>query len=115
MPPQRSRSRPGRGPVALLPIRTAVLHLALHAAELRVEAHARTKTSSTHRSNECAGRVERQRGDVAAEVGPDSILIQILLDVRQVEGRHDRAPRFDVLADRPNRLWAGKVADNRYH
>src|SRR5207249_11210834 len=97
-----TRSRPGEMPGGLLSTGPAVLDVRLHVAELGVQAAAGTGAAATHRTDERAGRLERQRRDVAAEVAPDPILIEVLLDVRQVEGRHGRAFRPDVVADRAN-------------
>ena len=54
------------------------------------------------------------RGDVGAEVAPDAVLRQVLLDVRQVERRHGRAVILQVLADGAQRLRPGEIADERH-
>src|SRR6185436_5126230 len=95
-------SRPGEMPGGLLSTGPAVLDVRLHVAELRVQSAAGTGAAAAHRADEGARRLERQRRDVAAEVAPDPVLIEILLDVRQVERRHDPALRLDVLGDRAN-------------
>src|ERR1043165_9599445 len=109
-----SRSRPGEMPGVLLSTGSAVLNVGLYVAELGVQSPARSAAPAADRTNERARSLERQRRDVAAEVAPDPILIQILLDVRQVKRRHGRALRPDVIADRANRLRTGEVADNRH-
>src|SRR6185436_2979157 len=105
-------SRPGEMPGALLSTGPAVLDVRLHVAELGVQSAARAGPAAAHRTDERARRLERQRRDVAAEVAPDAVLIEVLLDVRQVERRDRRALRLDVLAHRANRLRAGEVADD---
>src|SRR5437764_11403852 len=97
-----SRSRPGEMPGGLLSTGPAILDVCLHAPELRVQPAAGTGAAAAHRTDERAPRLERQRGDVAAEVAPDSILIEILLDVGQVERGHRRAFHADVVADGAN-------------
>src|ERR1051325_11411470 len=100
-------SRPGEMPGdrgRLLSTRPAVIDIRLHVAELGVQPAAGARAASPHRPDERARRFERQRGDVAAEVAPDAVLIEVLLDVRQVERGHRSALAFDVLAHRTNRL-----------
>src|SRR6185312_10711825 len=108
-----SSRRPGEMPGGLLSTGSAVLDVSHHVAEFGIQSAARTRSAAAHRTDERARRLERQRRDVAAEVAPDPILIEILLDVRQVERRHGRALRLEVLADRANRLRTREVADDR--
>src|SRR3990172_2942860 len=60
-------------------------------------------------ANKRARVVERQRRHVGAEVSPHAILHEILLDVRQIEGRHGRAPVLGIAADGANRLRAREI------
>src|SRR5690348_5345327 len=72
----------------LLSTRSAVLDVRLHIAKLGVQPRTGSTSAAAHGSNERARRIERQRRNVAAEVSPNPILVEILLDVRQIEGRH---------------------------
>src|SRR6267154_6901780 len=109
-----SRSRPGEMPGGLLSTGAAVLDVGLHVPEFGSQAACRTGAAAAHRSDERARREKRERRDVTAEVAPDPILVEILLYIRQVERRHRRALRPDVLADGANRLRAREVADDRH-
>src|SRR5215831_14148964 len=97
-----SRSRPGEMPGGLLSTGSAVLDVGLHVPELGIQSRARTTAAAANRPDERARRLERQRRDVAAEVAPDPILIEVLLDVGQVKRRHRRAFRAHVVADGTN-------------
>ena len=66
-----------------------------------------------HRSNEGARSLERHRRDVCAESVPDSVLPQVLFDVRQVESVYTFILPADVGANRAQGLRAPEVADDR--
>src|SRR5512142_2725739 len=102
-----SSSRPGEMPGGLLSTGSAVLDVGLHVPEFRVQPGTRSAAAAANRADERARRLERQCRDVAAEVAPDPVLIQVLLDVGQVERRYRRALRPHVIADGANRLRPG--------
>src|SRR6266550_8255828 len=98
-------------PGGLLSTGPAVLDVRLHVAQFGVQTAAGPGAPAAHRSDERARRLERQRRDVAAEVAPDPILVEILLDVGQIERGDGRALCANVIADGANRFRPGKVAD----
>src|SRR3954464_10751631 len=91
-------------PLALIPVSSSPprFDLVRHAPELIREAAWKSELGVANRSDEPARLVQRQRGDIAAEVQPDPIHHQVLFDVRQVERLDDRVVRADVRAHRPN-------------
>src|SRR5512138_1410486 len=107
-----SRSRPGEMPGGLLSTGSAVLDVSLHVAELGVQSRARAAATAANRPDERARHLERQRRDVAAEVAPDLILIEVLLDVRQIERGDRRALHAHVVAYRSNGFRPREVADD---
>src|SRR5438105_10700279 len=104
------RSRPGEMPGGLLPTGAAVLYIRLHVSELGVQTGAWSKPAAAHGADERARALERQCGDVAAEGAPDPILVEILLDVRQIKRGNRRALGADVVAHGADRLWTREVA-----
>src|SRR5215470_10937095 len=100
-------------PAGLLSTSSAVLDVRAHVAQFGVESHARSiSTGAPHRSNERARRLERQRGDVAAEIAPNAILVEVLLDIREIERRHRPALRANPVAYGTNSLGPGEVAND---
>ena len=89
---------------------TAALDLVGHVAQLGAETDPRRRVPTPHRADERAGLVERQRRHVRAEIVPDEILAEVLLHVRQIEGRHDRVLVLEVPADRTDRFRAAEVS-----
>src|SRR5215467_6991282 len=100
-------------PAGLLSTSSAVLDVCAHVAQFGVEPHARSVTTGApHRSNERARRLERQRGDIAAEIAPNAILVEVLFYVREIECRHRPALCPDPVAYGTNSLGSGEVADD---
>src|SRR5438128_1977560 len=84
----------------LLFFRSAMTRFGRHAPEIRIQSGAETEPAAPNRTNECTGFVQRQRRDIAAEIVPDAILLQVLLDVRKIK-RGDLAVVVpDISSDR---------------
>src|SRR5713226_5359723 len=82
-----------------------VVDFAGDVAELRSETESRRTIADTpYGSDERARVVEWQRCNTRAEVTPDTVLPQVLLDVREIERRHGGVLLFEVRADGANRL-----------
>ena len=98
------------------PLFFAALHRRRHLSELGAQAIGISGpvAPAPRRADEPARFVERQRGDVVAEVAPQAVLHQILLDIRQVKRRHDTAFFLQVLSDRADCLGPREVADDRH-
>src|SRR5207248_3073941 len=60
-----------------------------------------------------ARAVERQGRNAPAEIVPDSVLRQILLDVREIEGLDRPTMISDILADGTNRFRPAEVPHDR--
>src|SRR4051812_46110823 len=95
-------------------LRPAALDLARHVAQLGAETKPGRRVTTAHRANERTGLVEGQRSDIRAEVVPEEILTEILLDVRQVERRDDGIAILEILTDRSNSFRAAEVPDHRH-
>src|SRR4029079_9865832 len=75
-------------------------------------AEAAGAAAAAERADELAVLVDRQLERVAAEVHPDTVHVQILLDVREIERRHRRAVLLQPGADGLDRLRSREIADD---
>src|SRR6059036_2847885 len=88
-------------PLFLL-FRSAMTRFRRHAPEIRIQSGTEAKPAAPDRTYESARFIQRQRVDVTAEIVPDAVLLQVLLDVRKIE-RHNLPVVFpDVF---PNRSY----------
>src|ERR1019366_1069551 len=92
--------------------RAARFHLAGHASQFRAEPETWAVASAADGADERARLVERQRRDVRAEIAPQALLVQILLDVGEIERRDGGAFVFQVLPHRADRFRAREIADD---
>src|SRR6185503_19788897 len=77
------------------------------------------KSATAYGTNEGARSIDRERRNIIVEILPTTIdvavtLKQILLDIRQVERRNDRAMTLYVLPNASNRLRAAEIAGQRH-
>src|SRR5262245_57710397 len=67
------------------------------------------------RTNEHAAIVHGERRDVVVEGFRFAVRKEILLDVGDIEGAHDRTPCLKVVPDGADRLGAGEVSADRHN
>src|SRR5438093_13533654 len=69
----------------LLLFRSAVAGFGRHAAEIRTQSGAETKSATANRPDERARFIQAQRCYVAAKIIPNAVLLQVLLDICEIE------------------------------
>ena len=69
----------------LLLIQSTFRNILNHVAEFRIETTSETVLAVPNGSNERAGFIEGKGKNVAAEIVPNTILPQVLFDIRKVE------------------------------
>src|SRR5437867_9157075 len=96
--------------------RRTIFYFGSHASQIRIESKPKLLPvpPAAHAANERARVIERQRGNVGAEITPDTVLPEILFHIRQVKRRHGRPPFLQVSADRSNRLGTREIAHHRH-
>src|SRR5438128_2492908 len=98
----------------LLLFGSAVTRFSRHASEIGIQAGAETEAAASNRADECTRAVQRQRCNVAAEIFPDAVLLQVLLDIRKIERCNGLFLLPDILANRPDRFRSCEIPNDRY-
>src|SRR5436309_6441308 len=86
------------------------LEVVQHIPQVGIQSDSLTVTSASNRTNERARLIQRQRRGVAAKSAPDAVLVQVLSDVRKIEGRHGGIHVFEILAYGANRRGSAEIS-----